>query len=124
MIPRTASLGPRHRAKERRPGNHPWKSIHINPERTVSPAGVSDRTLEEGVYPPLKESLRIPILLYQKKGWETTTSSRLQESQRMDHLQPLPLATDSGVNQPCKGLGTLLQVQCTLGVQQRAHQRR
>ena len=72
----------------------------------------------------IQKPLCRPILLYQKERRTTTTSTRLQTSKRMDHMQSLPSPPHQRtyISRPRSII--ILQVRHTLGIQQCTNQRR
>ena len=89
-----------------------------------STANLHRRTPEEGIHRALEEPLCSTILLHQKERWETQTGSGLPTTERAHHPKPLPATPHTRTHQSGARRSTILEVRCTLGIQQHTHQNR
>ena len=109
-------MGPHHRSERRSPQHDTWKNICPNQTRTGSAGRIHPRAPEEGIYQTIEEPLHYPLLLHKKERQETVTSTRLPETQPMDHLQSIPPTTHPETNKPSKRSISVLQDGRSLGI--------
>jgi hypothetical protein len=123
-IPRIKDLGPRHRAKKGCSRDAARQNLCPHPRRTEGTANLHRRTPEEGIHRTLEEPLCSAVLLHQKEGWETQTSSGLPTTERVHHPKPLPTTPHTRAHQSSTRRSAILKVRRTLGIQQHTHQNR
>ena len=73
---------------------------------------------------PIKKPIRCPLLLHQEERRMTPTCLRLQTTEQMDDMQPIPPPSHQQTHLTCPRSISVFQIQHMLGIQQCAHQTR
>src|ERR1700679_868446 len=122
-IPRTASMGLRHRTQKGRSQHSTRQSILPHTAGTGRSPRLPQGTPGERIYPTIKKPLCRPVLLYQKERWEVAPGPRLPKGKQMDHQEPLPAPPHPGAHQSSERSNPLLKIRHSVGLQQCADQR-
>jgi hypothetical protein len=124
QLPTNMHLGPRNRVKTRCPRHHTQENILTIADRTRRNPQVHQRTPEVRNHLTIKRTICSPFLLHQEERQQTTPSTRLPKTQRMDYLQPLTITPYPPTHRQTKRVHPLHQIQHMLGIQQCQNQGR
>jgi hypothetical protein len=111
-------MGPCHRTKTRPPREHAREGVRPNPTRTGSTRNTPPRAPRQGIHYRIQKPVCSPILLRQKEGRETPTSTGLPEAQQMDPPKRHATPTHSRTHRKSPRSQPVHQIRHPLGIQQ------